>query len=79
MNNSINNTINKVTDSVINKVVVKRWNDSTCEYDIIHTAENMSFVAFVDYLDNLPAVVTPHWSIDYLDLGYTNATVYLEF
>lgn len=79
MNNSINNTISKVTDSVISKVVVKRWNDSIGQYDIINTAENVPFVAFVDYLDNISAIATPHWSVDYLDLGYTTATVYLEF
>lgn len=79
MNNSINNTISKVTDSVINKVVVKHWNDSTGEYDIIHTVDDMLFVTFVDYLDNISTVATPHWSIDYLNPGYTKATVYLEF
>lgn len=74
----MNNTTSKVTDSVINKVVVKRWNDSTEKFEIIHTTENMSFVTFVDYLDNMSTIATPHWSIDYLNLGYTTATVYLE-
>lgn len=73
------NTTSKLTDSVINKVVVKRWSDSTEKFEIIHTTENMPFVTFVDYLDNMSTVVTPHWSIDYLNLGYTTATVYLEF
>nr|DAK74299.1 MAG TPA: hypothetical protein [Caudoviricetes sp.] len=77
--NNINNTACKVTDSVINKVVVKRWNDSTEKFEIIHTTENMLFVTFVDYLDNMSTIATPHWSIDYLNLGYTTATVYLEF
>lgn len=68
----------KVTDSIITKVVVKRWNDSTDKYDVIHTADNMPFVTFIDYLDNLSKIAEVHWSVDYLNLEYTRATVYVE-
>lgn len=70
---------NNVTDSIITKVVVKRWNDSIDSYEIMHTADNMMFGTFIDYLDNLSTIAEVHWSVDYLNLGYTRATVYVEF
>ena len=69
----------KVTDSSITKVVVKHLNDSTDKYEVIHTIDDMPFGAFIDYLDNLSTVAEVHWSVDYLNLGYTRATVYVEF
>lgn len=69
----------KVTDSIITKVVVKRWNDSTDSYEVIQTVDDMLFATFVDYLDNLSTSAEIHWSIDYLNPGYTRATVYVEF
>lgn len=70
---------NKVTDSIITKVVVKRWNDSIGTYEVIQTVDNMMFATFIDYLDNLSTIAEVHWSVDYLNLGYTRATVYVEF
>ena len=70
---------NKITDSIITKVVVKSWNDSIGTYEIMHTVDNMMFSAFIDYLDNLSTIAEVHWSVDYLNLGYTRAVVYLEF
>ena len=67
-----------VTNS-ITKVVVKRWNDSTDKYDVMHTVDNMPLVTFINYLDNLSTIAELHWSVDYLNPGYTRATVYLEF
>ena len=69
----------KVTDSILTRVVVKRWNDSTDKYEAIHTVDNMLFAAFIDYLDNLSAIAEVRWSIDYLNPLYTRATVYVEF
>lgn len=68
----------KVTDSIITKVVVKRRNDSTDDYEVMHTVDNMLFVTFIDYLDNLSTIAEVHWSVDYLNLEYTRATVYVE-
>lgn len=76
-NTSINNY--KITDSTINHVVVKRWNADNNEFEIVTTVEDMLFVTFVDYLDNLSTVADVHWSIDYLNHDYTTATVYVEF
>lgn len=78
MNNNSNH-ISKVTNSIINKVVIKRWNDSIGKFEIIHSTENMPFTSFIQYLDNISFVTKPNWSIDYLDLEHTTATVYLEF
>lgn len=69
----------KITDSIITKVVVKRWNDSIGTYEVIRTVDNMMFATFIDYLDNLSTIAEVHWSVDYLNLGYTRATVYVEF
>lgn len=69
----------KITDSIITKVVVKRWNDQTDNYEIMHTVDNVMFVTFIDYLDNLSTIAEVHWSVDYLNLAYTRATVYVEF
>ena len=68
----------KVTDSIITRVVVKRWNASTDKYDVIHTVDNMLFAAFTDYLDNLSSIAEVRWSVDYLNPEYTRATVYVE-
>lgn len=70
---------NKVTSSVINHVTIKHWNDKTKEYDVITTTDNMVFSAFINYLDNISTIAEAHWSIDYLNLDYTSAVVYLEF
>lgn len=70
---------NKVTSSVINHVTIKRWNDKTKEYDVMTTIDNTLFSAFINYLDNISTIAEAHWSVDYLNLGYTSAVVYLEF
>lgn len=70
---------NKVTSSVINHVTIKRWNDKTKEYYVMRTIDNMLFSAFINYLDNISTIAEAHWSVDYLNLGYTSAVVYLEF
>lgn len=69
----------KVTDSIIAKVVVKRWNDSIDTFEVMHDADNIMFGTFIDYLDNLSKIAEVHWSVDYLNLGYTRATVYVKF
>lgn len=69
----------KVTSSIINHVIIKHWNDSTNEYDVMTTIDNMPFSAFINYLDNISTIAEAHWSVDYLNLGYTRAVVYLEF
>lgn len=69
---------NKVTDSIITSVVVKRWNDSIDKYAVVHTVDNMSFADFIDYLDNLSTFAEVRWSVDYLNPAYTRATVYVE-
>lgn len=73
------NATDKVTSSIINHVTIKRWNDNTNEYDVMKTIDNMLFSAFINYLDNISTIVEAHWSVDYLNLGYTRAVVYLEF
>ena len=73
------NATNKVTSSIINHVTIKRWNDNTNEYDVMTTIDNMLFSAFINYLDNISTIVEAHWSVDYLNLGYTRAVVYLDF
>lgn len=72
------NATDKVTSSIINHVTIKRWNDNTNEYDVMATIDNMLFSAFINYLDNISTIVEAHWSVDYLNLGYTRAVVYLE-
>lgn len=69
----------KVTDSVINHVIVKRFNESTDNFDVVHTVDDMQLVTFIDYLDNLATIADVHWSVDYLNLDYTRATVYVTF
>lgn len=73
------NETNKVTSSIINRVTIKHWNDSTNKYDVITTIDNMLFSAFINYLDNASTIAEAHWSLDYLNLGYTRAVVYLEY
>lgn len=68
----------KVTSSIINRVTIKRWNDNTDEYDAT-AIDNMTFSAFINYLDNISTIAEVHWSIDYLNSDYTRAVVYLEF
>lgn len=68
-----------INDSIITEVVVKSRNDSTDQYEVIHTADNMMFADFIDYLDDLSTVTEVHWSVDYLNLEYTRATVYVDF
>ena len=73
------NSTNKVNSSIISHVTIKRWNDSTNKYDVMTTIDNMLFSAFINYLDNVSTIAEAHWSVDYLNLGYTRAVVYLEF
>lgn len=68
-----------ISSAVINHVVVKHWNDTTGTYDISHTVDNMVFGAFIEYLDNISTIAKVNWSIDFLNLGYTNATVYVDY
>lgn len=69
----------KVTNSVINKVVYKRMNNVTNDYDVVNTDEDVLFVNFIAGLNSLCLLGEVHWSIDYLNLDYTQATVYVEF
>lgn len=69
----------KVTNSVINKVVYKRRNSVTNDYDVVNVVEDMLFVTFIAGLDSLYLLGEVHWSVDYLNLDYTQATVYVEF
>lgn len=69
----------KVTDSIINHVVVKRFNESTDEFDVVHTVDDLLFTVFINYLDNLATIAEVHWSVDCLNLHYTRATVYVKF
>ena len=73
------NATDKVTSSIINHVTIKRRNDDTDEYDVMTTIDDMTFGAFIKYLDNISTIVEAHWSVDYLNLGYTRAVVYLDF
>ena len=70
---------NKVTDSIINKVVVKRWNRSDNEYDRMHIANDVLFSTFIEYVDNLSTVADVNWSVDFLNSDATLATVYVTF
>lgn len=67
-----------INSSVINHVEVKRWNDHIGDYDIIRTVDNMVFGTFIEYLDNISTIAPVNWSVDYLNLGYTRATVYVN-
>lgn len=69
---------NKVTDSIINTVVVKRWNRQEEVYDRIHVYKDVLFGAFIDYVDNLSTIEDVSWSIDYLNPDNTLATVYVN-
>lgn len=73
------NATNKVTSSIINTVTIKRRNDNTNEYDVMTTIDNMLFSAFINYLDNMSTIVEVYWSVDFLNPGFTTATVYLDF
>lgn len=70
---------NKVTDSIINDVVVKRWNSSEKVYDRMCTANDVVFGTFLDYVDNLSTIADVNWSVDYLNPDATSATVYVAF
>lgn len=69
----------KVTNSVINKVVYKRRNNVTNGYDVVNIVEDILFVTFIAGLDSLCLLGEVHWCVDYLDLDHTQATVYVEF
>lgn len=73
------NATDKVTSSIINHVTIKRRNDNTGEYVVMTTIDDMLFTAFINYLDNISTIAEAHWSIDYLNLDYTRAVVYVEF
>lgn len=70
--------MNKVTDSIINTVVVKRWNNSDKEYDRMHVEHDMLFGTFLDYVDNLSTIEDVNWSVDFLNPDDTLATVYVN-
>lgn len=69
---------NKVTDSLINTVVVKRWNRADSEYDRMHVEHDMLFGTFIDYVDGLSTIVDVSWSVDFLNPDDTLATVYVN-
>lgn len=69
----------KVTNSIINKVEVKHWDETLDEFEVLHIVQDMQFSTFIDYLDNLSTIATVSWSIDCLNPLHTRATVYLEF
>lgn len=69
---------NKVTDSIINTVVVKRWNSADSEYDRMHVEHDMLLCTFLIYVDNLSTISDVSWSIDYLNPDDTLATVYVN-
>ena len=68
---------NKVTDSIINEVAVKSWNESKNAYDYIITANDIVFSDFIAYVDDLSANADVHWSADFLNPDHTLATVYV--
>lgn len=69
----------KFTDSIINKVVVKRWNRSDNEYDRMYVAHDVLFGTFIDYVDNISTIADVNWSVDFLNPDETLATVYVTF
>lgn len=69
---------NKVTDSIINTVVVKRWNRQEQVYDRINVEHDMLLCTFLIYVDNLSTISDVSWSIDYLNPDDTLATVYVN-
>lgn len=69
---------NKVTDSIINTVVVKRWNRTEKVYDCMHVENDMLFGTFLDYVDNLSTIEDVNWSVDFLNPDDTLATVYVN-
>ena len=74
-----NNNNNKVSDSIINRVVVKHWNSSDNEYDRMHVEHDMRFGTFLDYVDNISTIAEVNWSVDFLNPDDTSATVYVTF
>lgn len=70
--------MNKVTDSIINTVVVKRWNSADSEYDRMHVEHDMLVGTFLDYVDNLSTIEDVNWSVDFLNPADTLATVYVN-
>lgn len=70
---------NKVSDSIINRVVVKRWNSTDNEYDRMHVEHDMLFGTFLDYVDNISTIAEVNWSVDFLNPDDTLATVYVTF
>lgn len=67
-----------VTDSIINTVVVKRWNRADSEYDRVHVEHDMLFSTFLDYVDNISTLEDVNWSVDFLNPDDTLATVYVN-
>lgn len=67
-----------VTDSIINTVVVKRWNRADSEYDRVHVEHDMLFSTFLDYVDNISTLEDVNWSVDFLNPDDTSATVYVN-
>lgn len=69
----------KVTNSIINKVEVKHWDEALNEFEVLHIVKDIQFSTFISYLDNLSTIATVSWSLDALNPLHTRATVYLEF
>lgn len=68
----------KVTNSIINTVVVKRWNRQEEVYDRMHVEHDMLFCTFLDYVDNISTISDVNWSVDFLNPDDTLATVYVN-
>ena len=69
----------KVTNSIINKVEIKHWDEDLDEFDVLHIAKDVQLTTFISYLDNLSTIASVNWSLDFLNPGHTRATVYVEF
>lgn len=69
----------KISNSIINKVEIKHWDEDLDEFDVLHIAKDLQLTTFINYLDNLSTIARVSWSLDFLNPGYTRATVYLDF
>ena len=68
-----------ITSSNIDLVTFKKYDSDTQTYDWHHEVENMTVSTFMQVLDNLSELTEVHWSIDFLNPGFTTATVYVKF
>lgn len=69
----------KITNSIINIVQIKHWDEELGEYDVLHIAKDVQLTTLINYLDNLSTIASVNWSLDCLNPLQTRATVYLEF